>query len=59
MKYPNVASRILNLVEELNKVQTHFPYERRYIGEAISHLILLKDILEDINKKDSENEKAV
>ena len=59
MKYTSVVTQIPDLIKALSGVQTYQPYERRYIGEAITHLILLKDLLDDINKKESGNEKSV
>lgn len=55
MKYPNVTNQIPDLVDKLGKVETYHAFERKYIGQAIANLILLKDILEDINKKESNN----
>lgn len=53
MKYSNVANQIPDLIDVLGKIDTKYAYEQRYIGQAIGHLILLKDILDGIHQKEN------
>lgn len=47
MNYETVAKRIPTLIQDLSKVQTQYSYGQQYLGEAVSMLALLKDILEN------------
>lgn len=50
----NVLKRLPELRETLSKISTEYGYQYRYIGEAISMLILLEDII--LAEKERNNE---
>lgn len=45
-KMHNVKERIPNLIDKLNGLNTQHAYERQYVGEAISFLRVLQDMIE-------------
>jgi hypothetical protein len=53
----NVLKRLPELRETLSKISTEYAYQYRYIGEAISMLILLEDII--IEKNESRKNESV
>jgi len=51
MKYDNTIERISILRKLLSGITINYTQEAKYIGEAISLLILLQDILIEKNKE--------
>jgi hypothetical protein len=51
MNYETVKERIDPLIDSLSGITTSYSVERLYIGEAMTLLRLLKDILESRNEK--------
>ncbi len=51
MKLDNVNGSINPLIERLGKIQTQSSYEKTYIGMAISHLLLLQDLLSETKQQ--------
>lgn len=43
-----VKNRIETLIKDLGDVSTNYSQEKQYIGEAISMLRMLKDILDNV-----------
>ena len=52
MNYETVKERIDPLVNSLSGITTQFGVDRLYIGEAMTLLRLLKDILENQNEEE-------
>ena len=46
IKMHNVKERIPDLIAKLNGLNTQHSYERQYVGEAISFLRVLQDMIE-------------
>lgn len=44
--YKSVLEQLPDLLINLRKIGAEFAYQNRYIGEAISYLTLLQDILQ-------------
>ena len=42
----NVKERLPDLISKLGAVNTQYPFERQYLGEAISFLRLMQDMIE-------------
>ena len=45
---------IPTLIVKLSRVQTQYPYEKGYVGEAISCLRVLYDLLDEKEKEQNE-----
>jgi hypothetical protein len=43
---PNMKERIPELIVKLSNINTQYSTERQYIGEAISYLRLMQDMIE-------------
>lgn len=53
LNYHNVKIRIPDLVQRLGKISPEYKYEAQSIGEAISLLLVLNDILNNTTNGDS------
>lgn len=43
---PNMKENLPNLIAKLGNINTQYSVERQYIGEAISYLRLMQDMIE-------------
>lgn len=51
----HTSDRIPELIKQLDSVQTHYAYERRYIGEAMTYLRVFADMLDEQEKQNGNN----
>lgn len=60
MNYSNIVERLPTLIKQLRNITTEYSSEQLYIGETITMLILLQDILSNqIDTTETDNDQTL